>query len=232
MTRTSQVLLVLAAVLVVGTVAAVFVGERTERTPERASTAAATPAPDYSAASRTAMAVALPAGSAERNRGLALEIEVALISRDASRLEAAFATALPQLIAADAGNVAAIFARQQPGETRVLLRDEIARQWVRYDRDSAIAWMKSLDDLTERKAAATTAMYSIAASDPAQAVIVSDELDVGRDDGSIEHIVQMWAASDPTAAQRWLESQPAGDARHAQLRARIEAGRGAGTAPD
>jgi hypothetical protein len=230
MTRTSQVLLVLAAVLAVGTGAAVFVDDRTVPAPQPASSAAPAPAPDYSPAWEAAPAAAPTGGSEERNRGLALAIEGALGSRDASRLDTAFATLLPQLIAADAGNVAAILARQQPGETRDLLRDEIARHWVRHDRDSAIAWMKSLDDQTDRKAAATTALRSIAASDPAQAVIVADELGVGRDDGSLEHIVQIWAASDRQAALRWLAEQPAGDARTAQLRARIETERVPSTA--
>ncbi len=231
MTRNSQALLILAAVITVGTLAAVFV-ERVAPAPTPApAPASATipaPAPDYSSVSgngQAAPAAAPATGSEERNRGLALSIESALVSRDPQRLETALATLLPQLIAADAGKVLAIFALQQPGETRDLLRDEIARQWVRQDRDSAIAWLKSLPDEAERKAAATTAMRGIAAADPAQAVIVADELGVGRDDGSLEHIVQIWAQTDRDAALRWLATQPAGDARTAQLRVRIEMAR-------
>ncbi len=214
MIRTSQVLLVLAAVLAVGTLAVVCVDGRIVQVPGPSSAATPPPAPDDSAqllhgtVREAAPAAAPPRGSEERNRGLARALEGALLSRAAHRREIAFAMLLPDLIAADAGKVIAILARQQPGETRDLLRDEIARQWVRQDRDSAIAWMKSLDDPADRAAAATTAMRSIAASDPGQAVIVADELGVGRDDGSIEHILQVWVASDRAAALRWLATQP------------------------
>jgi hypothetical protein len=227
MTRASQVLLAVAAVIA-GAVA-VHVAMRISQPPEpaprtaapgtaaRAPEPAPAPSPIYPAA-----ADSMPAGSAERNRGLALEIEGALASLDARRIETVFGTLLPELLAADAGSVAAMLARQQTGPARDLLREELARQWVRHDRDSAIAWVKSLEDTAERRHAATTAMRAMAASDPAQAIIVADELGVGRDDGSLEHIVQIWAASDPEAARRWLAAQPPGDASVAALRARIE----------
>ena len=231
MTRSSQLLLIV-AVLALGIAAAVLVRERTVAPPAPASSATAAPATsaDYARIPKAAPAAAPAGRSEEHNRALALAVEGALVSRDMSRLESAFAASLPELIAADAGKVTAIFARQQPGEARDLLRDELARQWVRHDRDSAIAWMKSLEDKAEREAAATTAMRSIAAADPAQAVIVADELGVGRDDGSLEHIVQIWAVEDPEAAARWIDAQPT-DAFTAQLRSRIEPAIGRRTTP-
>lgn len=157
----------------------------------------------------------------ERSRQVALEIERALVSSDPHQRETAFNFLLPELIEADPARVVAIMERQHPGEVRDVLRDEVTRQWIRRDRDAAIDWMRSLDE-ADRKASATIAMRTLAASSPALAIEVADQFGVGRDDGSLEHMVQIWAAEKPDEATRWIESQPASDPRTAQLRARIE----------
>jgi hypothetical protein len=66
------------------------------------------------------------------------------------------------------------------------------------------------------------AMRTLAATAPAEAIEVADEFGIGRNDGSLEHLVQIWATEKPHEAMRWLEAQPAGDPRTLQLRARIE----------
>ena len=65
---------------------------------------------------------------------------------------------------------------------------------------------------------------AIASRDPAGAIALADELGVGRDDGSVEHLVQIWAVEDPEAAWRWIETQPEGS-RTDELRARINQAR-------
>jgi hypothetical protein len=45
-------------------------------------------------------------------------------------------------------------------------------------------------------------------------------MDVGRDDGTLAHIAQLWAEEKPAAAAAWAEKQPAGSLRDA-VRARI-----------
>ena len=82
---------------------------------------------------------------------------------------------------------------------------------------------QSLDE-TERSFAANTAVATIASRDPAGAIELADQLDLGRDDGSLEHLVQLWAIEDPEAAWRWIETQPEGQ-RTEQLRARIKLAR-------
>jgi hypothetical protein len=155
------------------------------------------------------------------SRQVALELERALVSSDPHQRETAFNTMLPGLIEADSARVVAIVARQEPGETRDTLRDEVTRQWIVRDRAGTIEWMRSLDE-PERKASATIAVRTLAASSPALAIEVADQFGVGRDDGSLEHMVQIWATENPDEAWRWIESQPADDARTAQLRVRIE----------
>lgn len=149
----------------------------------------------------------------------ALEIERALISNNQHQREAAFNVALPELLSEDPSSVVDLVARQE-GEARSTLRDEVVRQWIRRDRNAAVMWIGSFDG-EERDASAIIAMRTLAAIDPAQAVAVANEFNVGRDDGSLEHIVQIWATEKPEECLRWLESQPE-NPQTAQLRARVE----------
>lgn len=156
----------------------------------------------------------------ERNRQLALSIERALVSRDSQHRETAFNLVLPELLREEPHRVIAMVARQEPGEARDALRDEVARQWITKNPDAAVEWMNSLEQ-ADRMASATIATRTLAAIDPAQAIAVADRFGIGRDDGSLEHMVQIWATEKPDAAMRWIEAQPPGE-RTAQLRARIE----------
>lgn len=157
----------------------------------------------------------------ERSRQLALAIERALVSRDSQQRETVLNFILPELLREAPDRVIAVVARQEPGETRDVLRDEVARQWITKDRDAAIEWMNSLEH-AERQASATIATRTLAAVEPAQAIAVANQLGIGRDDGSLEHMVQIWATERPEEAQRWIEGQPPDDPRTVQLRSRIE----------
>ena len=159
-----------------------------------------------------------PADSQNSSQRL-LEIERALVSKDPFVRDAAFNVALPELLDSQPAWVIELVARQQ-GETRDVLRDEVVRLWIRKDQDAALLWMGTLES-EERRAAATIAMRTLAAIEPAQAIAVADQFELGRDDGSLEHIAQIWATENPEAARKWLETQP-DNARTAPLRARIE----------
>lgn len=167
---------------------------------------------------------------AQENRGatrgraeqIAFAIERALVARDPQQRETAFVFLLPELIDIEPARVIALVARQDPGETRDALRDEVVRTWIARDRDAAVAWIGTLENEAELEAAATTAMRTLAATAPADAIDVADQFGIGRNDGSLEHLVQIWATEKPHEAMRWIEAQPAGDPRTLQLRARIE----------
>jgi hypothetical protein len=156
-----------------------------------------------------------------RTQKLALEIERALVSSDPRQREIAFNFLLPELIETEPGRVIAMVARQEPGEARDALRDEVTRQWITQDRAAAIAWMGTFENEAERQASATIAMRTLAAIQPASAIAVADQFGIGRNDGSLEHIAQIWATENFDDAMRWLETQP-DDQRTAQLRARME----------
>ena len=156
----------------------------------------------------------------ERIVQLVLDIERALVSSDAQQRESAFNISLPELLEAEPARVVELVARQE-GETRDALRDEVVRLWIRKDRDAALMWMGSLQNEWERKASATIAMRTLAAIEPAQAVAVADQFGIGRDDGSLEHVVQIWATENFDECAKWLETQPE-NAQTSQLRARVE----------
>jgi hypothetical protein len=224
-----------AVVLGCAALALFLIAEITARLLERASgkAASAAPPPSVVAEPQVRVAPALPADSEAREqyRQYALAIERALASADAGARETAFNSLLPELLQAEPASVVALFARQAPGEGRDRLRDEIASRWARQDQESAFLWIESLPDAVDRRAAATQAVRAIAAFSPEEALAAADRLGVGHDDGSVEHLVQRWAAEDPDAALRWLARQPA-DAQHESLRARIAAARAARSPPD
>jgi len=161
-----------------------------------------------------------PHASRDRQAQLALEVERALVSNNPLERDKAMYFSLPELLDADPSRVIELVARQE-GETRDALRDEVVRLWIRKDREAALIWMGSLENEWERNASATIAMRTLAAIDPAQAVAVADQFGIGRDDGSLEHIVQIWASENFEECTKWLETQPE-NAQTAQLRARID----------
>jgi hypothetical protein len=201
--------------------AAHFSGSARDTDEAHPQSAAQMPPPVYSPTIQSASSANEIASQAqERNRQLALAIERALVSRDPQHRDTALNFVLPELLREEPDRVIAMVARQEPGEGRDALRDEVARQWITKDRDAAIEWMNSLEQ-ADRMASATIATRTVAASDPAQAIAVADQFGVGRNDGSLEYIVQIWATERPDEAMLWIERQPPGE-RTAQLRARIE----------
>jgi hypothetical protein len=171
-----------------------------------------------------ARSLVAPEGEArEQYRQYVLAIERALVSPDPGARATAFESLLPELLQADPASVVDLFARQGPGPAREQLRDEIAGRWVRQDPESAMLWLESLEDAGERRAAANQAVRAIAAYSAEDALAAAERLRVGRDDGTVERLVLIWAAEDPEAALRWLQRQPA-DEPWKSLRARIEAG--------
>jgi hypothetical protein len=176
--------------------------------------------PIYTPAPRSAQGAENALDTRERNALLMTEIERALVARDPQQRETAFNFLLPELLQKDAPRVVDLVARQEPGEARDALWNEVARQWIARDRDAAIEWMKSFES-PERLDSAHAAVQSLAAVAPDQAVYVADQFGIGRGDGSLEHLVQIWAEDDLDAATRWLEAQPDGPGTE-QLRTRIE----------
>jgi len=222
MSRTPLIALIAAALVGVGTAVWLNADEPRKRWPKP------TPPPPVSPVftpSREIVPTVEEIAEAARSHDQQLElaIERSLVARNPQQRETAFTFLLPELLQVAPKRVVAMVARQEPGEARDLLRDEVARLWIQTDVRTATEWIRSLED-AERRSAANTAVAAIAARDPAGAIELADKLDVGRDDGSLEHLVQRWAAEDPEAAWRWVETQP-DNPRTEELRARIKRAR-------
>jgi hypothetical protein len=97
--------------------------------------------------------------ASSHNQQLELAIERSLVAKDPQQRETAFTFLLPELLQVEPKRVVAMVAKQEPGDVRNLLRDEVARVWIQADKRAAIDWMKSLDE-TERRSAANTVACS------------------------------------------------------------------------
>jgi hypothetical protein len=111
------------------------------------------------------------------NAQLEMEIERALVTKDARRREAVFTFLLPELLQVEPQRVIEMVARQGPGEARNTLLAEVARQWIAQDPGAAVRWMKTLPE-NERRTSATTAVESIVAQSPAEAAELASDFGV------------------------------------------------------
>lgn len=123
----------------------------------------------------------------DHNAMLAHTIESALLARDPQRREAVFVFLLPELLQLEPERLVEMVKRQEPGEARDALRNEVALQWIQRDRDAAIRWMKSLDE-NERNRSAQVAVEALQPIAPDQAILVAEQLGVGTPPGHLERI--------------------------------------------
>jgi len=180
------------------------------------------PSPDFTPSpERAPTEKEIDKASREHYAVLAMVIERALVASSPEQRETAFTFLLPELLQVEPTRVIEMVKKQKPGEARDALRNEVARQWVMRDREAAVAWIKSLENNTERHDSAEVAVSTLAPVAPDQAIEVADQFGIGRDNGYLEQLVQNWAESDLEAATRWAESQ-SDNAQSASLRARID----------
>jgi len=158
----------------------------------------------------------------EQSRRLQLEIERALVSLDEVSRERAYTQLLPGLIAIDPAAVERLVERCPAGPVREQLLRYTALAWSAANLEGAVDWVEAMKDRDERLIAANEVVSQVAQTDPAQAIEVSDLFGIGRSDGTVEHIAQLWAVEDLSGALQWVQAQPGGPQRD-QLFARIVA---------
>jgi hypothetical protein len=156
----------------------------------------------------------------EKSHQLQLEIERALVSIDDVERDRAYTQLLPALIAIDPVAVERLVECCPAGLVREQLLRHAALVWSAANLDGAIRWVTAMKDDGERDIAATEIVSQVAQADPGHAIEVSDLFGIGRKDGTVEHIAQLWAAENLKASLRWVEAQPPG-AQRDQLLARI-----------
>jgi hypothetical protein len=182
---------------------------------------APTPGPIATTPGQSSLAVGAPPGSREQqSQQLQLEIARALASADDEDREWAYTHLLPELIATDPDAVKRLVEHYPAGLIREQLLRHTAHTWSAVDLQGAIAWARGVNDEGERVIAATEIVSQVGQSNPGHAIEVSDVFGVGRDNGTVEHIAQLWAVRDLQAALDWTGAQPPGPQRD-QILARV-----------
>ena len=90
----------------------------------------------------------------------------------------------------------------------------LAQAWTAIDPQAALAWATQLTDVEERQATVQKVCLIRAEADPADAISMTENSDVGdQKDVITENLAMQWATKDLSAALTWAQSQPAGDHR-------------------
>lgn len=147
----------------------------------------------------------------------------------------ALAHLLPRLVALDPPAASRLARDWEPGPLRTELFTRLARTWADADLAGAFAWLAALAGDPDGAHAARELIAEIGRSDPAGALELAVATQALPDDGSLEHLAQLWAEEKPGEAAAWIARQPAGEwrdrlaARIARVRAQQEQARAAGT---
>lgn len=131
----------------------------------------------------------------EQSWRLKLEIERALVSLDDAQRDRAYVQLLPVLIRIDPSAMQRLVEGCPVGTVREELLRHTARTWSSIDLDGAMEWATAMQDDGERVIAAKEIVSQVGQTDPRHAIQVADLLGVGRDDGTVEHIAQLWEFS-------------------------------------
>jgi DNA-binding transcriptional regulator YbjK len=173
------------------------------------------PAPQPAMAATTRLVVA-----EDRAERLVQDIERSLRSFDEQERESVFSDMLPELIDRDAAAAGRLVERLERGPVRDQLREHVAQKWAEREREGVIGWVASLESEDERRLAAADISTQLARSDPGAAIEVADQFGIGRNDGRLEQLAQMWAETNLEDALAWIRNQPRGPQRD-QLLGRI-----------
>ncbi len=156
----------------------------------------------------------------EQARQLTLEIERALLSVDDARRDRAYRQLLPALIKLDPAAVEQLVASWPAGPAREELLRNTAQAWSGVSVDGAVDWASGMKEDDERAIVGAEIASHVAQGDPARAIGISDQFGIGRKDGTVERMVQLWATENLQESLSWAENQPQGPRRD-QLVARI-----------
>lgn len=167
--------------------------------------------------------------STEHAASLEEEITRTLRYGSATERDHALNVLLPALVAQNPKAAARLAEKWELG----YLRDELIRQttmqWSAADIGAAVAWLAGLEN-GDQGTAIPAVTAQVAQTDPASAIELAQAFYLGTNDGSLEHLAQLWTEEKPAEAVAWVTSQPVGFqrdrllARIAHVRAQQDAG--------
>jgi hypothetical protein len=167
-------------------------------------------APVPAAGSGGETSAASPANAADRSpaRSLLAQIGTALGSPDEADWERVLNGLFPALVLQDRAAAVNFVESFPPGERRAQLQQRLAREWASVDFAGAVAWIASLTNLAEQRAAFADACFGAAAINPAEAIHAWESFGFTGDDPVMENLVQSWAGKDLAAARAWVSGRP------------------------
>lgn len=202
-------------------------GRHTQQHPVRSAPPSLPPSPEKLVTPRLAQKVPTAERPVTRSRSreeqvrqLRLEIERGLLSVDDGRRDRAYRQLLPALIKLDSAAVEQLVASWPAGQGREELLRNTAHAWSTVSVDGAVDWASRMKEDDERSVVVTEITSQVAQGDPARAIGISDQFGIGRKDGTVERMVQLWATENLQESLRWAENQLQGPRRD-QLIARI-----------
>jgi hypothetical protein len=145
---------------------------------------------------------------AERSLRLQREITDALRRDGASGQNRVANDLLPTLVALDAASAGRLAQTWELAGQRAWLLRQVAERWSAADCAGAITWVATIQNSQDQQAAAGALVAQIAQLDPAGALTAAQLFQAGLDDGSQEHIAQMWTEANPKEAVDWIVNRP------------------------
>jgi len=116
---------------------------------------------------------------------------------------------LPALVALDAAAAGRLAQTWELAGQRAWLLRQVAERWSAADCAGAITWVGTIQNSQDQQAAAGALVAQIAQLDPAGALTAAQLFQAGLDDGSQEHIAQIWTEASPKEAVDWIVNRPA-----------------------
>jgi hypothetical protein len=127
---------------------------------------------------------------------------------------------LPDLVARDPALAGHLALAWEPGALHDEFLRQVIQRWAATDIGGVITWVTSLLDKADRQNAARAVTAQVAQDDPGRALELAQLLHTGGDDGSLEHLAQLWTEERPREAVDWIAQRPADPLRD-RLLARI-----------
>ncbi len=117
------------------------------------------------------------------------------------------------LVASDPKRALDMLYGMPPGQSRTSMLASITSAWMSRDSDSAIAWIDNLPAADKSKAV-QNGIWQLAQENPAKAAALLSSFPANNQTShQFSQLASQWAQQDLEAAQKWVESLPAGRTR-------------------
>ncbi|MGC3960999.1 MAG: hypothetical protein QM813_24630 [Verrucomicrobiota bacterium] len=148
-------------------------------------------------------------GMAESNtERLKRLIREGLTSQDDSATELVSSNEWVELLSADSFSALKLFEEVVDRSQREQVLQLLLKEWVKFDVTNALNWAAQCSDPSERSLASRSGLTGLAASDPAKAVAMTEQLFDGEQrEIMFQEIGRQWAAQNLDEALTWAQAR-------------------------